>query len=88
MSIFIRAVNTLFNLIEILILARIILSYLRNIVSPKIYNILFQLTEPILYPIRELLYKIGLNKGMIDFSPIVAFLLMNVLRTVLINLFI
>jgi len=88
MSIFIKAVNTLFNLIEILILARIILSYLRNIVSPKIYNILFQLTEPILYPIRELLYKIGLNKGMIDFSPIVAFLLMNVLRTVLINLFI
>ncbi|MDW7667514.1 MAG: YggT family protein, partial [Bacillota bacterium] len=67
---------------------RIILSYLRNMVSPKIYNVLFQLTEPILYPIRELLYKIGLNKGMIDFSPIVAFLLMNILRTVLINLFI
>jgi hypothetical protein len=40
MSIFIRAVNTLFNLIEILILARIILSYLRNMVSPKIYNII------------------------------------------------
>ena len=88
MSIFIRAVNTLFHLIEILILARIILSYLRNVVSPKIYNVVFQLTEPILYPVRELLYKIGLNRGMIDFSPIVAFLLMNILRTVLINLFI
>jgi YggT family protein len=88
MSIFIRTVNTLFDLIEILILARIILSYLRNMVSPKIYNILFQLTEPILYPIRELLYKIGLNKGMIDFSPIAAFLLLNIIRTLLINLFV
>ncbi len=86
MSILIRSFNTLFNVIEILILARIVLSYLRNIISPKIYNVLYQLTEPILYPIRELLNRIGLNKGMIDFSPIFAFILINILRSVVIRL--
>ncbi len=86
MTILIRTFNTLFNVIEILILARIIFSYLRNVISPKIYDILYQLTEPILYPIRELLTKIGLNKGMIDFSPIFAFILINILRSVVIRL--
>lgn len=83
MSILLEALYRLFDLIEILILARIILSYIPKLNGSKIAEIIFLLTEPILHPVRELLVKIGLNKGMIDFSPIGAYLLISLIRSFL-----
>jgi YggT family protein len=87
MNLIIITINRLFAIIEFLIIARIIMSYIPSIRESQIYNVVFQLTEPILFPIRELLYKFGLNKGMIDFSPIIAFLIISVLRSFLISIF-
>lgn len=86
MTIIKTSIYRLFSLIELLILARIIMSYIPSIRTSKIYEIVFQLTEPILYPIREGLFKIGINKGMIDFSPIAAYLLLSIIRNLIISI--
>lgn len=72
-------VDLLFTLIYLTILARIILtlvlSFMANDPPPGLVNItqvLVQLTEPILAPIRRVLP----NFGMLDFSPMVAILLL------------
>lgn len=83
MILIIRTLDKLFDIIELLILARIIISYIPNLKGSQITEVIYQLTEPILHPVRELLYKIGLNKGMIDFAPIGAFLLLALIRNLL-----
>lgn len=86
MTIIKTSIYRLFSLIELMILARIIMSYIPSLRTSKIYEVVFQLTEPILYPVRELLYKIGLNKGMIDFSPIAAFVLLSIIRSLILSI--
>lgn len=72
--IFIRVVN-------FLIIVRALFSWFSRDYSNPIYNILHQLTEPILAPFRLLQEKIGVG-GMIDFSPIMAILALDILRRV------
>ncbi|MCF6462717.1 YggT family protein [Clostridium sp. Cult1] len=74
-----RALSILFNIIEVLILVRIILSFLRIGPYNPIGRIVYELTEPILAPARELIYKIGIDTGMFDFSPIVAVLILRLI---------
>jgi YggT family protein len=74
-----RALSILFNIIEVLILVRIILSFLRIGPYNPIGRIIYELTEPILAPARELIYKIGIDTGMFDFSPIVAVLILRLI---------
>lgn len=69
-----------FNIIEILIFIRIIMSwispgYSRNPLTAFIFNV----TEPILAPFRRLLQKSPFGGGMIDFSPIIAILVIRVI---------
>jgi YggT family protein len=41
------------------------------------------MTEPILAPCRAILDRLGLGMGMIDFSPILAFLLLNLIQSLI-----
>lgn len=77
-----RAIRTLINLIEILILARIVLSFLNIRGGGSIIRFVYELTEPILGPARELISKIGINTGMFDFSPIVAILILRIVDSI------
>jgi YggT family protein len=70
LSIFIRIVNSL-------ILARVLISFFPNFRYSKITDIIYQLTEPILAPCRAILDKFGLNMGMVDFSPILAYMILR-----------
>ena len=79
----IRLIDWLFNLIFIAILGRIILSFVipllgrePNLTLVNIYQALAQVTEPILGPIRRVLPTFG---GL-DFSPMVAIILLEILR--------
>lgn len=74
-----RAVSILFNIIEILILVRIIFSWLRIGQYNPIGRIVYELTDPVLGPAKELINKLGINTGMFDFSPIVALLLLRLI---------
>jgi len=69
------------NIYVFILIVRAIISW----VNPDPYNpvvrILYKLTEPILYPIRRVLWRFSGNIP-IDFSPLIAILLLYVFRTI------
>lgn len=78
-----RAISILFDIIELLIVIRIIFSFLRIGPYNPIGRIVYELTEPILSPARELIYRLGIDTGMFDFSPIVAVLILRLILRVI-----
>jgi YggT family protein len=71
-------VNILFTLLELAILARVLLSWFRIDPYHPVVAFLYQITEPILGPLRRVIPPLG----MIDISPIVALILMDVIRQI------
>lgn len=83
-GILLTIINLLYYILFILILARVILSWI-NVSSYQVYQIrdlVFRLTEPILAPIRRLLP----STGGIDFSPMIVLLAAWFLRSLLIQI--
>lgn len=74
------ALGILLRIIDSLILVRVLLSFFPTLQSSKISYFIYQMTEPIMAPCRAILDKLGLGMGMMDFSPILAFLLINLLQ--------
>ncbi len=75
-----QIISLLLQLFELALLARIILSWFPNVDrSNPIIQFLFDITEPVLRPIRDMLPP----GGMFDFSPLIVFLIIQVLTTVL-----
>ena len=77
-------VKLLSTVLYIALLGRVLLSWFHVGPSSPFYPviaILYQVTEPILAPIRRLLPRFG----MMDFSPIVAFILLGVVRNIVIS---
>jgi YggT family protein len=72
----------LLNLYFFALLAMIILSWVAPQSRHPALLLLFQLTEPVMAPFRQLLP----NMGGLDFSPILVFILINVLQIVLRNM--
>ena len=68
--------SLLFNVLYIAILGRVLLSWVDPQGGMRVTQILRELTEPILGPLRRILPTIGF----IDISPLVAFLILSVLR--------
>ncbi len=78
---------TFISVIMFLMFARAILSWFVRDLSNPIVRFLFEVTEPLISPIRNLLQKMGLGGGMIDFSFIVTYLILLVLLEVVTALF-
>ncbi len=74
------SLGLLFRIIDSLILVRVLLTFFPTLQSSRISYFIYQMTEPILAPCRAILDKFGLGMGMIDFSPILAFLILNILQ--------
>ncbi|MCM8774760.1 MAG: YggT family protein [Candidatus Omnitrophica bacterium] len=66
-----------------LLFARIVISWLRVDPYQGVVQFIFQVTEPILAPFRRL----PLQVGMLDLSPLVAFLAIFFVRNVLFRIF-
>lgn len=65
---------------ELALLARVVLSWFPNVDrSNPLIQLLYDVTEPILRPIREMLPQ----NSMIDFSPLVVFLIIQLLMRLL-----
>ena len=85
-------VSAFFDILYFLILVRIIFSFLpvSPYGSPLIYNIvqfIRQLTEPFLAPFRRLVPPLGIGgRGYIDLSPILAIVILNLLRRLILAL--
>ncbi len=78
----IRLVEVTITIYSYLLLARVILSWVNASDANPWVRLLVRLTEPFLAPFRALIPSFG---GM-DFSPIVAFLVLSMLQRVLIRL--
>jgi YggT family protein len=74
-------INILFNVLLFAILGRVLISWIDPMGNMRITQILREITEPILAPLRSLLPPIG----MLDLSPLVAMLLLQLLHSLLAN---
>lgn len=75
-------VQLLFDLYIIVLLARVLLTWVPIDPGNPIVNLIHQLTEPLLAPIRRLLPQ----TGGIDFSPMVAFFVVLVTEQIVLML--
>ena len=75
-------VQLLFDLYVIVLLARVLLSWVQVDPQNPIVNLIHQLTEPLLAPIRRLMPP----TGPMDFSPMVAFIVVLIAEQVVLTL--
>jgi YggT family protein len=68
--------NMVFNILYFLLIVRIILSWVGANPYNEVVQILFRVTNPILAPFK----KLPLAVGFVDFSPILAFVILWFLR--------
>lgn len=88
-GVIIRAVDLIFKIMEFALIARVLISWIPVSRDNQYIRLLYQITEPILAPIRNLLFKSFAGRNMmIDFSPIIAFILINLLRSFIMQLLI
>ena len=81
MKIIFDSVNFFLRIIEFLILARCIMSWIVFLGSTNSFcDLVYDLTEIFLAPIRNILNKIGLKTNLIDISPIIACFLIELLK--------
>lgn len=63
---------SLLNIYSLLVLARVLLSYFPNVdYEHPVVRFLYDVTEPVLSPIRQFLRSQFPNMGPFDFSPLV-----------------
>ncbi len=74
-------IRLLFQALFIAILGRVLMSWVDPTGNTRISQLLYEITEPILGPIRSVVPSIG----MFDISPIVAMLLLNVIERALMS---
>lgn len=86
----VTAISWLFRIYEFLILIRVLLSWVnvnpyQPVIDHPLVRLLYQLTDPVLEPLRRLIPPIG---GAIDISPIVALILLEILQRIILTVLI
>jgi YggT family protein len=78
-----RTIELFLYALEILILVRVLLSWVPRAYNNPFAKFIIQITEPILAPIRKLIEKsiFGGKGNVLDFSPLIAFLLLRILQS-------
>ena len=87
MAIVIAIVSTTFQIYSFLILLRVLLSWLNTnpyqpTVTHPLVRVLYQVTDPVLVPLQRIVPPIG---GTIDISPIIALIVLEIARRILIS---
>ena len=72
-------IEMFFNIVFLLILARIVLSFLPQYQSNSIAQLVVGITEPILSPFQRIIPPIG----MLDISPMVAIIVLGIIQQIL-----
>ena len=77
-----QLLGTLIQLYSLALLARVILSWIPNVnpMNPAV-QFLYRITEPVLEPVRRAMPSLG----MIDISPIIVFIALQILGSILLN---
>ena len=74
--------NTLFNILYFLLIIRVVMSWFAVNPCNEIVQVIYKITDVILAPFRRLPLRIG----MMDFSPILAFLALWFLRDIIVGI--
>jgi YggT family protein len=74
-------IRFLFELYAVILLARVLLSWVQVDPNNQLVKIVYQLTEPLLAPIRRILPQ----SGGVDFSPMVALVVLLVVEQIVIT---
>jgi len=75
-------VSLVFNILYFILIIRIIVSWVGADPYNEIVRVIYKITDPILAPFRALPLRIGA----MDFTPIVAFLVLSVVKNLVVNL--
>lgn len=78
-----QVIRIAFELMQWLIIGRVLLSWVRVGPNNRIAAFIYEVTEPILKPIRKVIHR---GASPLDFSPIVAIFLLQILERFLLNL--
>jgi YggT family protein len=81
MGFLVSFIQLLFNVLLFAILGRVLISWIDPTGNMRITQILHEITEPILGPIRSILPSFG----MFDLSPIVAMMLLQLLQNLILR---
>ncbi|HHW44797.1 YggT family protein [Desulfofundulus thermobenzoicus] len=76
-----RIINVAFQVYDWLIFIRIILSFIRHNPYHPLIRFIYEVTEPVLGFFRRFIPAVG----MLDFSPLVAFFVLELLRQLILN---
>ncbi len=79
MDLIITFLDLLLTILGFAIIGRALISWLPIDPSNPIIQLLYQITEPILAPLRRFIPPIG---GMMDITPIVALIILQVLQAI------
>ena len=79
MTFFLRFLELLCEVLTFIILLRTIISWISPGQTNALTRILYQVTEPLLAPLRHIIPRVA----MLDFSPLVAIILLQVIATLL-----
>lgn len=86
----VRALSTVMEIMTLMIVARALLSWVPMGVGGdfmyKLKNMLYQLTEFMIAPIRSLLKHTPLGNMPVDFSPVIALIAIELIGSVLIQI--
>jgi YggT family protein len=80
-----RLINFVINIYTFLIVIRAIISWVNRDPYNPVVRMLDKFTEPILYPIRKLLWRVTGNMP-IDFSPLIAIVLLRIVGSFLVRI--
>lgn len=88
MNIVVSTLDIFIRILQYLIIGRAILSWLPLDMDHPIKVIIYKLTEPILGPVKSLLDRsiFGRGNSVVDFSPIIAYMLLSLARMALFTL--
>ncbi|ACA59919.1 YggT family protein [Candidatus Desulforudis audaxviator] len=84
MNFLVDVINTAFSVYTLLIISRILLSWIPHNPYNPVVRFIYDLTDPYLNIFRRVIPPLG----MIDISPIVAILVLSLIRLVIITLLI
>ncbi len=77
-------IRYLCEVFTLVIIARVIVSWFSPRPTNRLAIILYQLTEPLLAPLRRIIPRVGIPRvGMIDFTPLVAIILLQLIASFL-----
>lgn len=79
----VNVANLFFSIITWMVIIRVILSWIPHNPKSPLLRILYEVTDPILAPIRKLIPRSGMA---LDFSPIIAIFLLGFVQRFVINL--